>query len=94
MRLLRQGNYPPYRGKHVELDHANHLLYRRGFVPYYETCTSSALSKETDHTVSKRPDRTWKHKRNDADRAISVHSTQKDAIDTAKQNPKTRSAVN
>jgi hypothetical protein len=37
MRLLRYGNYPPYRGAHIELDRQTQLLYTRGFVPYYET---------------------------------------------------------
>lgn len=37
LKLLRHGNYPPYRGMHIELDHTTHLLYTRGFVPYYET---------------------------------------------------------
>ncbi|MCG8350881.1 MAG: hypothetical protein MI924_24170 [Chloroflexales bacterium] len=35
IRLLRNGEYPPYRGTHIELDHSSHLLYTRGSVPYY-----------------------------------------------------------
>lgn len=37
MRLLRKGEYPPYRGMDVELDSRTHLLYTRGFVPFYGT---------------------------------------------------------
>lgn len=37
IRLLRKGEYPPYRGMHVELDTRTHLLYTRGFVVYYGT---------------------------------------------------------
>jgi hypothetical protein len=37
MRLLRKGEYPPYRGMDVELDSQTHLLYTRGFVPFYGT---------------------------------------------------------
>src|SRR5260221_12578442 len=37
MRFLRKGQYPPYRGTHIELDRDNHLLYTRGSVPYYRT---------------------------------------------------------
>jgi len=34
--------------------------------------------------VSKRPDGSWANKRNDADRASSLHDTQKAAIDAAR----------
>jgi hypothetical protein len=37
MRLLRDGQYPPYRGTHVELDENNHILYTRGSVKFYQT---------------------------------------------------------
>src|SRR5579859_8111741 len=36
-RLLRRGIYPPFRGTHIEIDDASHLLYSRGSVEYYET---------------------------------------------------------
>lgn len=39
MRLFRDGNYPPYRGTHIELDEKTHLLYTRGSVEYYKTYT-------------------------------------------------------
>jgi hypothetical protein len=39
MRLLRDGEYPPYRGTHIELDKNTHLLYTRGAVEYYKTYT-------------------------------------------------------
>jgi len=42
------------------------------------------MSKDQDRTVSRRPDGTWQNKRNDADRASSVHDTQKGAIDSAR----------
>jgi hypothetical protein len=37
MRLLREGNYPPYRGTCIELNEVTHLLYTRGAVEYYKT---------------------------------------------------------
>ena len=42
------------------------------------------MSKGRDRTISPRDDGTWENKRNDADRASSVHDTQKDAADTAR----------
>lgn len=38
-----------------------------------------------DRTVYRRPDGTWVNKRNDSGRASSLHDTQKDALDTAKE---------
>jgi hypothetical protein len=43
------------------------------------------MSKDQDRTISKRPDGTWENKRNDADRASSVHGTQREAIAAAKR---------
>jgi hypothetical protein len=43
------------------------------------------MSKDRDRTISKRPDGTWANKRNDADRASSIHDTQKDAIAAGKR---------
>jgi hypothetical protein len=43
------------------------------------------MSKDRDRTISKRPDGTWANKRNDADRASSIHNTQKDAIAAGKR---------
>jgi hypothetical protein len=43
------------------------------------------MSKDTDRMVFRRPDG-WANKRNDADRASSVHPTQEDAIRAAKEN--------
>jgi argonaute-like protein implicated in RNA metabolism and viral defense len=37
--LFREGQYPPYRGTHVEFDNKNHLLYTRGSVEHYKTYT-------------------------------------------------------
>ncbi len=42
------------------------------------------MSKDRDRTISRRPDGTWENKRNDTDRASSVHDTQADAIDAAR----------
>lgn len=39
---------------------------------------------KTSRTVSKRPDGTWQNKRDGASRPATVHRTQKDAADTAK----------
>jgi len=39
LRLLRDGEYPPYRGTKIELDEKRHLLYTRGSVHYYKTYT-------------------------------------------------------
>ncbi|MDI3397193.1 DUF2188 domain-containing protein [Pseudomonas sp. 22082] len=43
------------------------------------------MSKGRDRTISKRPDGTWENKRNDAERASSVHSTQADAQKAARE---------
>lgn len=42
------------------------------------------MSKDRDRTVSRRVDGQWENKRNDAERASSVHSTQKGAEDSAR----------
>lgn len=41
--------------------------------------------KGRDRVVSQRPDGKWANKRNDADRASSLHDTQKDAAEAAKE---------
>ncbi len=43
------------------------------------------MSKKGDRTVSPRPDGTWANKRNDSDRASSVHDTQREAVQSAKE---------
>ena len=40
--------------------------------------------KGRDRVISKRPDGQWANKRNDAEKASSLHSTQKEAIKAAK----------
>lgn len=42
------------------------------------------MSKPQDRTVSRRADGTWENKRNGATRASSIHTTQADAIKSAK----------
>lgn len=42
------------------------------------------MSKGRDRTVYRRDDGSWVNKRNDADRASSVHSTQKAAEEAAR----------
>ena len=42
------------------------------------------MTKGRDRMVYRRPDGRWANKRNDTDRASSVHDTQRDAIDAAK----------
>lgn len=42
------------------------------------------MSKGRDRTVSRRPDGTWGNKRNDAEKASSVHKTQREAEQAAK----------
>ena len=44
------------------------------------------MSKGRDRTVYRRDDGTWANKRNDADKASSVHKTQGEAAAAAKQN--------
>jgi uncharacterized protein YdaU (DUF1376 family) len=44
------------------------------------------MSKGRDRTVFRRDDGTWANKRNDADKASSVHKTQSEAAAAAKQN--------
>ena len=51
MRLLRYGSYPPYRGTHIELDRQTHLLYTRGFVPYYATYTGKYIPQPLEVRV-------------------------------------------
>lgn len=43
------------------------------------------MGKDRDRTVYRRDDGTWVNKRNDADRASSTHSTQREANDAAKE---------
>lgn len=43
------------------------------------------MSKGRDRTISRRPDGSWQNKRNDATRASSLHDTQRDAIDAARE---------
>lgn len=42
------------------------------------------MAKGRDRIVSRRPDGTWVNKRNDADRASSLHKTQKEAEQAAR----------
>ena len=44
------------------------------------------MSKPQDRMVSRRPDGQWANERNDADRASSLHDTQREAIDAAREN--------
>jgi hypothetical protein len=43
------------------------------------------MSKGRDRTVFRRPDGTWANKRNDADKASSLHTTQKEAEKAASE---------
>jgi len=43
------------------------------------------MSKGQDRTVYKRSDGVWVNKRNDAEKASSLHTTQQDAHDAAKE---------
>lgn len=43
------------------------------------------MSKKQDRIVYRRDDGTWVNKKNDANRASTLHDTQKDAINVAKQ---------
>lgn len=43
------------------------------------------MSKDRDRTVFRKDDGTWANKRKDADKASSVHDTQKEAIGAANQ---------
>lgn len=43
------------------------------------------MSKGRDRTVSRRPDGTWVNKRNDAEKASTVHRTQKQAEEAARE---------
>lgn len=44
------------------------------------------MSKGRDRVVSQRKDGLWANKRNDADRATSLHANQREAISTAAKN--------
>lgn len=43
------------------------------------------MSKGRDRTISRRPDRTWENKRNNAEKASSLHLTQGEAEKQAKE---------
>ena len=43
------------------------------------------MSKDRDRSVYKREDGKWVNKRHDSDRASSLHDTQKEAVDTARE---------
>jgi hypothetical protein len=43
------------------------------------------MSDDNDRSVFRRPDGTWVNKRNDAERASSLHDTQKEAEDAARE---------
>jgi hypothetical protein len=43
------------------------------------------MSKPNDRMISQRPDGTWVNKRNDSDRASSVHQTQQEAIEAGRR---------
>ena len=43
------------------------------------------MSKPQDRTVFRRPDKKWANKRNDGQRASSIHDTQGDAILAARE---------
>ncbi len=42
------------------------------------------MSKDQDRMIYQRADGTWVNQRNDADRASSIHQTQQDAVDAAR----------
>lgn len=42
------------------------------------------MSKARDRMISQRPDGIWENKRNDASKASSIHKTQRDAINAAR----------
>ena len=50
----------------------------------YDKGEAQKMSKGRDRTISRRKDGRWENKRNDAEKASSVHDTQKDAIASAK----------
>ncbi len=43
------------------------------------------MSKPQDRTVDRRPDGQWANQRHDADRASSLHNTQRDADQAARE---------
>lgn len=43
LRLYREGPYPPLRGTLASFDEKTHLLYTRGFVPFYNTYPGSYI---------------------------------------------------
>ena len=43
------------------------------------------MSKSRDRTISRRSDGSWENKRNDASKASSVHRTQKEAEQAARE---------
>ncbi len=43
------------------------------------------MSKKQDRMVYQRPDGSWANKRNDADKPSTIHKTQKEAIECARE---------
>ena len=43
------------------------------------------MSKGRDRIISRRPEGIWENKRNDADKASSLHKTQRDAENAARE---------
>ena len=50
--------------------------------------------KGRDRVISQRPDGQWANKRNDADKASSLHKTQREAIDAARECSSTKAVEN
>lgn len=50
-RLLRDGNYPPLRGTHLEIEPKRHLLYTRGTVEHYQTYPGAYVPQPLDIRV-------------------------------------------
>jgi hypothetical protein len=46
------------------------------------------MGKPQDRMISQRPDGSWANKRNDADKASSLHAPQREAINAARENLK------
>lgn len=83
-----QAMYGGYRSVHIRSGMAggsNNLFSSRSRDMVASRQGVFAMSKDQDRMVYRRPDGQWANERNDADRASSLHDTQKAAIDAAEQ---------
>jgi hypothetical protein len=85
--LVPTGWFPPaYVNLGFQLFNAQGLQgYPKRLTYLHVAEQEESMGKPQDRTVSRRPDGSWANKRNDAEKASSVHDTQADAINAARE---------